>query len=232
MDPPRRVVGIKKDPKNKFGLVKRKEKEQSKCQRCGAFFSYFVSEDGFLLNALLALIHFISILVVPFLTPIISFLPIQQMTTLQGDVFGRAVLFHDFYAANRLDPWWDITPGLNIVAYIHIPVLIYLVFAYIEVFSFYMTGYDNQGKFPVTYTYLKRFVMISYYIFLGFFLYLFSAMFFFVCVWCLLSAVINPSVFLPYTTAALVILATVSSKILMYRNMKQNLTKNIEIIIK
>ena len=66
--------------------------------------------------------------------------------------------FYDFYSTNRLDPWWYNTPGLDIIAYIHISVGVYLVFAYLEVFSFYLTGYDNQGKFPVTYTFPKRFV--------------------------------------------------------------------------
>lgn len=58
-------------------------------------------------------------------------------------MYARPVTIYDFYATNRLDPWWYAMPDIAIVSYIHIYVLVYLFFAYFEVLSFYLTGYDN-----------------------------------------------------------------------------------------
>ena len=118
---------------------------------------------------------------------------------------------------NRLDPWWNRTPYVTIVEYIHIYALVYLVFAYIEVLSFYLTGYENNGKFPVKYSILKKYFMYAFYSTLGIFLFLYIAMLWFVIVWALLAAILNPSVFLPYTAAALALIGTISARLIFYR---------------
>jgi len=102
-----------------------------------------MSVDGIVPNAALAVVHFLLILAVPIVTPIITFLALCEMTVLQGNVYGRPVSLYDFYTTNRLDPWWNNTPYLKEAAYVHIYVLIYLILAYLELVSFYMTGYDN-----------------------------------------------------------------------------------------
>ena len=86
-----------------------------------------------------------------------------------------------------------------------------------EVLSFYLTGYDNNGKFPVRYSLVKKVLMFAFYTTLGLFLFLYFAMLWFVLVWVLLSAILNPSVFLPYTAAALALMATLSAKLIFYR---------------
>lgn len=73
------------------------------------------------------------------------------------------------------------------------------------------------------YTYLKRFVMLSFYVTIGFFMFLYCAMFFFVFVWALLSAILNPSIFLPYTTAALALIATIGAKYVISRKKYENM---------
>lgn len=59
--------------------------------------------------------------------------------------------------------------------------------------------------------------MYAFYSTLAVYLFLYLAMIFFVIVWALLSAILNPSVFLPYTAAALALLGTFSAKLLYYK---------------
>lgn len=118
------------------------------------------------------------------------------------------------------------------VSYIHIYVVVYLVLAYVELLSFYLTGYDNQGKFPVTYTFLKRVLMFAFYFTVAFFLFIYTAMMFFILVWAVLAAILNPSVFLPYTAAALTLFATIGAKVVMFRLKFDGMINNFEGIVK
>ena len=88
----------------------------------------------------MTVVHFLIILIVPFLTPVISFLAISTMTYLQEDIYAHPVYFFDFYMANRLDPWWKNIPHLDIFLYVQIIVLVYIVVALVELVSFYLTG--------------------------------------------------------------------------------------------
>ena len=146
-------------------------------------------------------------------------------------MFGRPVTFFDFYTTNRLDPWWDNTPDFAVFAYIHIYVLFYLIFAYVELLSFYLTGYDNQGKFPVEYTKAKRFFMVAFYISMGLFLFLYVAMLWFALVWAILAAILNPSIMLPYTAAALTLIATITAKFVFYKTKFENTVKSFEAVV-
>ena len=231
MDPPKRIVGVKigrpdssrgKQLKDTYGLIRRPAGFKTNIS------AKLMSVDGFIPNATLAIVHFILILVVPVFTPVITFLAIAEMTKLQGDVYARPISFYDFYSTNRLDPWWVTTPYIDIAAYIHIYVLVYLFFAYVELLSFYLTGLDNQGKFPVQYTWVKRFFMLSFYLSILVFLFLYLAMLVFALVWAVLAAILNPSVFLPYTTAALTLIATCTSKYVYFKTKLMNLRKNFD----
>ena len=151
-----------------------------------------------------------------------------EMTTLQSNVYSSPVTVAHFFHVNRLDPWWNNTPYVDIVEYIHIYVIVYLVFAYVEVLSFYLTGYDNNGKFPVRYSRAKKYFMYGFYITLGVLLFLYFAMVWFVLVWVLLAAILNPSVFLPYTAAALALMATVSAKLIFYRKKYETVVEDFK----
>ena len=154
MAPPARIAGIKKGKAEKttkeqmmnsvdysIGLVRKKISAAASLKT--KLLSMALSVDGVLANGLLAFIHFMLILIVPLVTPFVTYLALCEMTTLQGDVFGRPNTFYDFYSTNRLDPWWETTPYITTVAYIHIYVLVYLFFAYVELTSFYITGTAN-----------------------------------------------------------------------------------------
>ena len=148
MDPPPIIVGIKKGRPDRKKDLKKQNKDTAGLIRRPAglknsIMSKVMSVDGLVPNAALAIVHFILILIIPLATPIITFLSLCEMTTLQGDVYGIPVTFFDFYNTNRLDPWWNSTPNIMIGAYINAYVVLYLVFAYIELLSFYLTGYDN-----------------------------------------------------------------------------------------
>ena len=194
--------------------------------------SWFVHVDGLVPNALLAVIHFGLIHIVILGTPLVTFQALCHMTTFQGNVLGKVVSFGDFFMTNRLQPWWHDTPNLAAGAYVHAYVLFYLVLAYIELFSFYFTGYDNNGKYPVAYSFVKKFFMYSFYIAAGFFLYLYVAMLFFALAWACLAAIINPASFLAITSAALTLIVTVLAKLRTARQRLKDLKANFEEKIK
>ena len=68
--------------------------------------------------------------------------------------------------------------------------------------------------------------MISFYFTLGTFIFFYLAMLWFALVWAVLAAIINPSVFLPYTAAALTIVGTITSKYIYYKNKFENYVKS------
>ena len=191
-----------------------------------------MSIDGLIPNASVAICHCILILIVPVFTPIITFLALCEMTTISKDIYARPITFYDFYATNKLDPWWNNTPYITIAAYIHIYVLVYLFFAFVELISFYLTGLDNQGKFPVRYSFVKKFFMYCFYALMGFFCFLYVAMLWFAFVWAVLAGVLNPSVFLPYTAAALTLIATITAKYAYFKAKFDDLYTNFEAVVK
>ena len=134
-----------------------------------------ISIDGILPNALLAIVHFIQILLIPIFSPIIFYLALCEMTTL--------------------------------------------------------SGYDNNGKFKVKYSLLKKFFTYSLYLSLIFFALLYFSMLCFVLVWAILASIFNPSVYLPYSAAALTLIGTVTSKYQQIEARFRNLTKELERII-
>ena len=74
--------------------------------------------------------------------------------------------------------------------------------------------------------------MYSFYTAIVIFVFLYVAMLWFALVWAVLAAILNPSVFLPYTTAALTLIATFTAKYVYYKTKFENLTKNFEKIVK
>ena len=64
-----------------------------------SFFSYalnkildaFVSFDGLLPNLILSVINFILIVIIPLISPVITFLAICEMTTFQPNVFAKPI---------------------------------------------------------------------------------------------------------------------------------------------
>ena len=108
MAPPKRIVGIKRgvlddsfDPKMSHGLIrvnavslvesyfKAKSMKVLLANIKRSFLSALLSVDGILPNALLAVVHFIQILIIPIISPIIFFLALCEMTTFQGWAFYK-----------------------------------------------------------------------------------------------------------------------------------------------
>ena len=59
--------------------------------------------------------------------------------------------------------------------------------------------------------------MIMFYVLLGIFIFYYIAMLVFALVWAVLAAILNPSRLLPYTAAALILIGTVTAKLLFYK---------------
>lgn len=116
-----------------------------------------------------------------------------------------------------MDPWWNNVPDFRLVTEIHAFVLVYLFFAYAEIIAYYLNGYYNNGKYAIMYTWPRRFIMIGFYVSVGFFLFLYLLYIFLAVQWCVLGAVFNPTVILPYAAAILAFIATVGAKIKFYK---------------
>jgi hypothetical protein len=87
MDPPQRIIGIKRGKPDKvssssskswenYGLIRRPSSLK------GSIGARLMSVDGLVPNAALAIAHFMLILAVPSMFPIIFFLALSEMTTL------------------------------------------------------------------------------------------------------------------------------------------------------
>lgn len=74
--------------------------------------------------------------------------------------------------------------------------------------------------------------MFGFYIAIGIFLFLYVAMLWFTLVWVLLAAILNPSVFLPYTAAALTLVATFTAKFLYFQTKFDDTVKSLQGIVK
>ena len=213
--PPQRIIGIKYSKLGKinteFPLIRKQALSQN------AIIAKLTRIDGLIPNAVVTIVHFLIILLVPVLIPGISFLSISTMTWIQSDVYSRPVTFMDFYSTDRMEPWWETTPNVNIFGYIHIYVIVYLVFAFLELISYYLTGFNNNGRFPIRYTLPKKILMSCFLTCLGIFFLLYFAMIWFVLVWAVLAAILNPSKYLPYAAAALTFFTTISVKIVAYK---------------
>ena len=115
--------------------------------------------------------------------------------------------------------------------YSDIIVFVYLFFAFVELFSYYLTGTINNGRFPVKYSLRKKIVSSTFLILIGIFMFLYFAMFWFVLVWAILAAVINPLRFLPYAAAAVTLFTTITVKFVYYRSLYQKYIRNFDKII-
>jgi hypothetical protein len=83
MDPPRRILGLKLgNSKNEIGLIRIKLKKASFWMSLlNTVYNSIFSVDGFLPNFVLSLINFIMIIIVPLVSPVITFLALSEMTT-------------------------------------------------------------------------------------------------------------------------------------------------------
>lgn len=147
-------------------------------------------------------------------------------------MFAKTLTIKDFFSINRMDPWWENVPNVEIVLYIHAYILVYLFFAYLEIFSYYLTGFYNNGKYVIMYSFARRFIMINFYIGISFFLFLYIMMAIFTIQWGILGAIFNPTALLPYSAAIVTFIATVGAKFNYFKQKYENLSTEIEIIVK
>ena len=82
--------------------------------------------------------------------------------------------------------------------------------------SYYLTGLENNGRFPVKSTFGKKFLSNLFKILIGVFVMMYILFFWFVLVWAVLAAVINPNRFLPYAAAAMTLFTTFTIKLIYY----------------
>ena len=137
----------------------------------------------------------------------------------------------DFYNTDRMNPWWESLPYIEVFEYTHIFVLFYVVVAFCELISYYLTGFKNNGRFPIITSIPKKMLTTAFYFCIGVFFTFYFAMFWFILVWVILAAVLNPSKYLPYATAALTLFTTIGLKIVSYKLKYKNIFKKFEVIV-
>ncbi len=118
------------------------------------------------------------------------------------------------YIANRLDPWWNHVPYLEYFLYANFIVVVFVASTLVELVAYNLTGFSNNGRFPVKLTLPKRILKGLVYTLLAIFCILYFAMFWFVLVWTILAAVLNPNRFLPYAAAAMTLFTTIGIRYL------------------
>ncbi len=101
----------------------------------------------------------------------------------------------------------------------------------LELVAFNLTGFSNNGRFPVKLTLPKRILKFIVYALLAFLSIMYFAMFWFVLVWTILAAVLNPNRFLPYAAAAMTLFTTIGIRYLQLKLRYFNMIKNIDRII-
>jgi hypothetical protein len=94
---------------------------------------------------------------------------------------------------------------------------VYIIAAFLELISYYFTGFKNNGRFPIVFTLLKKLLLAIFYLTIGIILVLYFGMACFVLVWMILAAVLNPSKNLPYATATLAFFTVIGVKIVTYK---------------
>lgn len=121
---------------------------------------------------------------------------------------------------------------MNYFLYANIIVVLFVACALLELVNYNLTGFSNNGRFPVMLTTSKKLLKFAVYTFLGIFCVIYFAMFWFVLVWTILAAVLNPNRFLPYAAAAMTLFTTIGIRYiqlkLRYLNMKKNFDRLIE----
>lgn len=113
----------------------------------------------------------------------------------------------------------------------HIIVVVFVACALLELVAYNLTGFSNNGRFPVKLTLPKRILKFTVYAILGVFTILYFAMFWFVLVWTVLAAVLNPNRFLPYAAAAMTLFTTIGIRYVRLKLRYVNVIKNIDRII-
>ena len=109
--------------------------------------------------------------------------------------------------------------------------VIFVVCALLELVAYNLTGFSNNGRFPVKLTLPKRILKFTVYAILGVFTILYFAMFWFVLVWTVLAAVLNPNRFLPYAAAAMTLFTTIGIRYVRLKLRYVNVIKSIDRII-
>jgi hypothetical protein len=142
----------------------------------------------------------------------LAYMIISEQTLLQKDIYGVEYGVFHFMFANTKEPWWYNIPGIRIYFYMMSLPAFYCFVAFIELLSYYATGYDNNGKYLIKRSKLKKTLFTTFFACLGAFLVVYSIFLVLVMVWAILGAVMNPSIFLPYAAAAGTLLIFVKMK--------------------
>lgn len=108
----------------------------------------------------------------------------------------------------------------------------YFLVAFTELISYYATGYDNNGKFLIKRSRLKKTLFTCFFATLGAFLVVYSIMILMIIVWAILGAVMNPSIFLPYAAAAGTLLAVVGTKMSSVEGFHKKIKIKVDNLIK
>ena len=110
-------------------------------------------------------------------------------------------------------------------------VALFYFIAFLELSSYYTVGYDNNGKFTIKKTFLKKLLSNLFLFLLALFTWLYVVMLVLVLSWSILGAIINPSKFLPYASASATFLMFIKSRLQSIENFIKDVYKELDDLI-
>jgi len=134
--------------------------------------------------------------------------------------------------ASPKEPWWLEIPDIRYYFYANCLTAFYFLVAFIELISYYATGYDNNGKYLIKRSKMRVVLFVFFFGCLGIFLVVYSIVIVLVIVWAILGAVMNPSIFLPYAAAAGTLMAVVGAKLANVEGFHKKIKIKVDNLIK
>ena len=168
--------------------------------------------DGMIPNFMILLLHFAIICIgIGPLVFIFAFVT-GEITKVQSEVGARTFEWSALIFPDSKHFWISENVSSATAIAIFIFVGAYYISAGIELISYYSTCFENFGRYEVKETRLKRIQRIIYWTFLFILFVAYVPYVIIVLSWCILGAILNPSKFLPYASAALAFVYYVYAK--------------------
>lgn len=192
---------------------------------------YFKRTDGFLSIALNVIVNFFFIVLTPIPMVFMAYLTLAERTQFKADFYSTYYTIQHLARAEASSPWWNEVEDIHIFFYLLYFIAFFYFIAFLELSSYYTNGYDNNGKFTIKKTFLKKFVSNTFLLLLAIFTWAYMMMMVLILSWSILGAIINPSKFLPYASASSTFLFFIKSRLSSIEKFVKDVYKELDDII-
>jgi hypothetical protein len=177
----------------------------------------------------LVLVHLVSILL--FGLPATILLIWAQLEVTQMSIIGKYFTIMDFLFTSSYEPWWDFIDYPEILYVVCAIFVVYFFFALIELVSFYLTSYHDNGRYKIELTTSKKIVQYTFWSFIGLYIGIYFAYITIVLVWFLLGAVLNPNKYLAFASASATLIMFIKTKYDYITNLFETIQQKVKEIV-